>query len=175
MGAAQGRLCFLTNGTKHEHVWRFASREMSLVAPLRQYRLSALESSGLSCSPTGLFLSGVPLLQKTETGFAPRQGDELDALMKAAYGGGSTAGDLNRGLNAAANALNRDDVVRPELDLEDIYHPYESYSPGQNDQTRQPDMPNVPGVRSVYGRRYKAWSMIRSPYFRYIGLTSACS
>jgi hypothetical protein len=66
-------------------------------------------------------------------------------------------------------------VVRPELDLEDIYHPYESYSPGQNDQTRQPDMPNVPGVRSVYGRRYKAWSMIRSPYFRYIGLTSACS
>ena len=401
-----------------------------MVALLRQYRLSARTNVGLSCSRAGVFLAGVPLLRQTEMGFAPRRTDELDALMKAAYGGELAAGALTPGLNAVANALNRDDialamtaavhlrlsdvsaegaarilliedalakydpdqprdwrgrwttgaggpagdapsaqssghandgapgrlsppsggyfipvqdepldprdngppleppagpivepqinaprvpegwdvvedgrvvrrptlrngqswpvptpeivraalmpqrgqtpvmvlfvptdgkgpmlvgsdaegdfmqppgyqtvrlfgtpqvtysrgaetghaedsieealrlgatnqfselhfnrtfstatgrvvqslirpdvlaVVRPELDLEDIYHPYESYSPGQNDRTRLPDMPNVPWVRPVYGRRYKAWGVIGSPYFRYIGLTSACS
>jgi len=64
-------------------------------------------------------------------------------------------------------------VVRPHLDVFEIYHPYESLSPGQTLEERQDDMPDVPGIRPLDGRRYKRFGIMRSPYFRYIGAGAA--
>ena len=38
---------------------------------------------GLSCTKSGLSLAGVPLLQKSETGFVPRSATEIEALGRA--------------------------------------------------------------------------------------------
>ena len=41
---------------------------------------------GLSCTPAGLSLAGVPLLEKTGAGFAPRPAPEIASLIQAAFG-----------------------------------------------------------------------------------------
>lgn len=41
---------------------------------------------GLSCTPMGVSLAGVPLLRKTKAGFALRPAAEIASLLKAAYG-----------------------------------------------------------------------------------------
>ncbi len=64
---------------------------------------------GLSCSPAGVSLAGVPLLRRTPAGFAPRPTSEIALLLKAAYGGNST--ELQSRLDAIAQALNRNDFV----------------------------------------------------------------
>ena len=41
---------------------------------------------GLSCTPTGVSLAGVPLLRKTQAGFVPRSASEIATLLRTAYG-----------------------------------------------------------------------------------------
>jgi len=66
---------------------------------------------GLNCSPAGLSLAGVPLLYKSEDGFALRSPDEIEALVEAAYGVDAIAPELLRGFDAVARALSRGDVA----------------------------------------------------------------
>jgi hypothetical protein len=66
---------------------------------------------GLSCSELGLSLAGVPLLHKTRSGFALRSPDEIEALVKAAYGAEAIAPELLRGFDTVARALNRGDLA----------------------------------------------------------------
>jgi len=66
---------------------------------------------GLSCSELGLSLAGVPLLHKSRDGFALRSPDEIEALVKAAYGAEAVAPELLRGFDAVARALNRGDIA----------------------------------------------------------------
>jgi hypothetical protein len=65
---------------------------------------------GLSCTPTGVSLAGVPLLRKTRAGFAPRPASEIAALLKAAYREDPTA--LQSRLDAIAQALNSGDFAK---------------------------------------------------------------
>jgi hypothetical protein len=79
----------------------------------RRFRLAdGVGSLGLSCTATGAWLAGVPLLRMTVAGLAPRPGEEIDALMKAAYGQGVDATRLSPGLAVVAEALNRGDLGR---------------------------------------------------------------
>jgi hypothetical protein len=54
--------------------------------PVRMFRLSnAPGERGLSCTPDGVALAGVPLVRKTQAGFEPRPANEIASLFKAAY------------------------------------------------------------------------------------------
>ena len=66
---------------------------------------------GLSCTHSGLTLAGVPLLLKSEDGFALRSPDEIEALVGAAYGAEAITPELLRGFDAVTRALNRGDVA----------------------------------------------------------------
>ncbi len=70
---------------------------------------------GLSCTRAGLSLAGVPLLQKTETGFVPRSAPEIASLIKAAYGANDEPTRLHSSLGVIAEALNRGDLVRASI------------------------------------------------------------
>jgi hypothetical protein len=65
---------------------------------------------GLSCTPAGMSLAGVPLLRRTQAGFAPRPASEIAALLKAAYG--NDAIQLQSSLGVIAQALNSGDFAR---------------------------------------------------------------
>jgi hypothetical protein len=69
-------------------------------------------SLGLSCRETGLALAGVPLLRMTAGGFTPRSADEIDVLMKGAYGRDVDVVALSPRLGVVAQALNRGDHGR---------------------------------------------------------------
>jgi hypothetical protein len=81
---------------------------------------------GLSCTPDGVALAGVPLVRKTQAGFVPRPAGEIASLLKAAYGDRPMA--LQSRLGAIAQALNSGDFAMamiaavhtqtPELDAE---------------------------------------------------------
>jgi hypothetical protein len=83
---------------------------------------------GLTCTPEGVFLAGVPLLRSTITGLAPRPMAELAALMTSAYGHDIGPNRPYPGLEVIAKALNQGDIGRamiaaiqlrlPELDEE---------------------------------------------------------
>lgn len=78
--------------------------------PVRMFRLTNEPGGlGLSCTPTGVALAGVPLLRKTHAGFVPRPAFEITSLFKAAYGENPTA--LQARLDAIAQALNRGDFA----------------------------------------------------------------
>jgi hypothetical protein len=64
---------------------------------------------GLSCTPGGLSLAGVPLLRRTQTGFVPRSTSQVTSLLRAAYEEDPTR--LRSTLDAIANALNRGDFA----------------------------------------------------------------
>jgi hypothetical protein len=64
---------------------------------------------GLSCTPAGVSLAGVPLLRKAQAGFVPRPASEIAALLKAAYGEDPTG--LQPKLGAIANALSAGDFA----------------------------------------------------------------
>jgi hypothetical protein len=66
---------------------------------------------GLSCGHSGLSLAGVSLLYKSEAGFAPRPSNEIEALVKAAYGAEVQSPELLRAFDAVARALNRGDLA----------------------------------------------------------------
>jgi hypothetical protein len=78
-------------------------------APVRMFRLTKEPGGlGLSCTPDGVSLAGVPLLRKTQTGFEPRPAMEIAALLKTAYG---TQMPLQSRLGAIAQALSRGDFA----------------------------------------------------------------
>jgi hypothetical protein len=78
--------------------------------PVRMFRLSNDPAErGLSCTPDGVALAGVPLIRKTPAGFIPRPADEIASLLKAAYGDRPMA--LPSRLGAIAKALNCGDFA----------------------------------------------------------------
>jgi hypothetical protein len=78
--------------------------------PVRMFRLSSeLGQHGLSCTPDGVALAGVPLLRKTQAGFVPRSSNEIASLLKTAYGDRPMA--LPSRLDVIAQALNRGDFA----------------------------------------------------------------
>lgn len=83
---------------------------------LRTFRLTNEPGGmGLSCTSRGLSLAGVPLLTKTEAGFAPRPAPEIASLVKAAYGLNDDPARLQSSLRVIAEALNRGDLVRASI------------------------------------------------------------
>jgi hypothetical protein len=88
------------------------------------------DAAGLSCTLDGLSLAGAALLRKTAAGFSPRSADEIDVLLKAAYGEGVDPSAAARGLMLVAEALNQGDIGRamvaalhlrlPDLGSEDV-------------------------------------------------------
>lgn len=64
---------------------------------------------GLSCTPSGVALAGVPLIRRTPTGFVPRSAFEIATLLRAAYGDNPTS--LQSRLSAIVQALNAGDFV----------------------------------------------------------------
>jgi hypothetical protein len=64
---------------------------------------------GLSCTPNGVSLAGVPLLRRTRTGFSPRSDFEIASLLRAAYGEDFPA--LQSRLSVIAQALNGGDFA----------------------------------------------------------------
>ncbi len=70
---------------------------------------------GLSCTPAGLALAGVPLLRSTPAGFVPRPASDIRALLKAAYGADGDPSRLHSRLGAIARALNNGDFAWPRL------------------------------------------------------------
>ncbi len=69
----------------------------------------------MSCTPEGLSFAGVPLLQKTEAGFAPRSAPEIASLIKAAYGADRDPTRLVSSLGVIARALNDGDLARAAI------------------------------------------------------------
>jgi hypothetical protein len=65
---------------------------------------------GLSCTPAGVSLAGVPLLRRSVAGFVPRPAPEIACLLKASYGEDPT--NLQSRLGAIAQALNSGDFAR---------------------------------------------------------------
>ena len=59
-------------------------------------------------------------------------------------------------------------IVRPEIKIGYIYHPYETLSPGQSIEQREPDYPSSPSMRALEGRRYKFAGLVISPYFKVV-------
>jgi hypothetical protein len=82
----------------------------------RRFRLAEeADGLGLECSLTGVFLAGVPLLAKTDAGYAPRAADEIGDLIKAAYGQEAPSANWSPGLAVIAQALNRGDIGRAQV------------------------------------------------------------
>jgi hypothetical protein len=102
---------------------------------------------GLSCGPFGLSLAGVPLLRKSGADFAARPPEEIEALVKAAYGAATDSVELLPAFDAVARALNREDFAHavtvavltrlPELDwdgavrLANAEHQLRKYDPNE--------------------------------------------
>jgi hypothetical protein len=77
---------------------------------IRKFRLTNEQGGlGLSCSPAGLALAGVPLLHETAAGFEPRPASEIATLLKAAYGANGGPILLQSRLEAIAQALDNKD------------------------------------------------------------------
>jgi hypothetical protein len=64
---------------------------------------------GLSCTPAGVSLAGVPLLRRAHAEFAPRPASEVALLLEAAYG--KDLPGLRSRLGAIAQALNSGDFA----------------------------------------------------------------
>src|ERR1700734_2398321 len=64
---------------------------------------------GLSCTPAGVSLAGVPLLRRAHAEFVPRPASEVALLLEAAYGKDSPG--LQPRLGAIAQALNCGDFA----------------------------------------------------------------
>src|SRR5262249_52967219 len=79
---------------------------------IRMFRLTNEPGGlGLNRSSAGLSLAGVPLLRKTQAGFAARPAPEIAALIKAAYGGDAAPALLQSSLGLIARALNSGDLA----------------------------------------------------------------
>ncbi len=80
---------------------------------MQMYRLTD-EPGGLgsSCTPAGLSLAGVPLLEKSQAGFAPRPAPEIACLIQAADGADGDPTRLESSLGVIARALNGGELAR---------------------------------------------------------------
>jgi hypothetical protein len=79
---------------------------------VRIFRLTSEPGGlGLSCTPAGVALAGVPLLRDTPAGFVPRPASEIATLLKAAYGADGDPNGLPSRLGAIAKALNSGDFA----------------------------------------------------------------
>ncbi|QUD90106.1 hypothetical protein [Phenylobacterium montanum] len=67
---------------------------------------------GADCTLDGMTLAGVPLLQRTINGFAPRPADEIGKLLSSAYGFEFNPTKIQPRLAVVADALNRGEVAR---------------------------------------------------------------
>lgn len=77
---------------------------------IRAFRLTNEPGGlGLSCTPAGISLAGVPLLRSTAAGLVPRPPAEIRLLLKVAFGDDRT--ELQSRLGAIAQALNRGDFA----------------------------------------------------------------
>ncbi len=84
---------------------------MSLID--RRFRLADTAGSlGLHCNADGVWLAGAPLLRKSVNGWEPRPDNEINALLRAAYGRDLDPAKLTPGLRAAASALDDGDLGR---------------------------------------------------------------
>jgi len=84
--------------------------------PVRIFRLTNEPGGlGLSCTPEGVSLAGVPLVCKTRTGFVARPAAEISSLLKTAYGDRPVAlpSRLESRLGAITQALNGAISPRP--------------------------------------------------------------
>jgi hypothetical protein len=105
---------------------------------IRMFRLTNESGGlGLSCSPAGVALAGVPLLRSTQAGFVPRPTSEIASLLKAAYGEDPTG--LQPRLGAIAQALNRGDFAFAAIAAV---------------QTRTPELSREAAVRLVNAERW---------------------
>jgi hypothetical protein len=78
--------------------------------PVRMFRLTNEPGGlGLSCTPEGVSLAGVPLVRKTQAGFVPRPTTEIASLLQAAYG--ERPMPLQSRLGAIVQALNSSDFA----------------------------------------------------------------
>jgi hypothetical protein len=78
--------------------------------PVRMFRLTNEPGGlGLSCTPEGVSLAGVPLVRKTSEGFVPLPAEEIASLLKAAYG--ERPMPLQSRLGAIVTALNSGDFT----------------------------------------------------------------
>lgn len=83
---------------------------------MRFYRLTNEPGGlGLSCTPAGLTLAGVPLLRKTEKGFVPRSAAEIVSLIEGAYGADGDLTRLKSSLGPIAQSLNNGDFARAAM------------------------------------------------------------
>jgi hypothetical protein len=77
---------------------------------MRMFRLTNEPGGlGLSCTPTGVSLAGVPLLRRTKAGLVPRHTSEIASLLRSAYGEDPTG--LQSRLGVIAEALNTGDFA----------------------------------------------------------------
>ncbi len=67
---------------------------------------------GTGCTPEGLTFAGIPLLQRTLAGFAPRPADEIGKLLSGAFGFEFSPTRIQPRLAVIAEALNRGDLAR---------------------------------------------------------------
>jgi hypothetical protein len=77
----------------------------------KQHRLAG-DGLGLDCSAVGLSLAGAPLPHKGAQGFSARPKEEVDVLIKAAYGETVDPARLADGLDVVARALSSGDLGR---------------------------------------------------------------
>src|SRR5579864_3748399 len=83
---------------------------------IRMFRLTNEPGGlGLSCTPAGVSLAGVPLLRSTQAGFVPRPACQIATLLEATYGVQRDASWFYSRLSAIAKALNRGDFALPRL------------------------------------------------------------
>jgi hypothetical protein len=80
----------------------------------RLFKLAEVQSDlGLNCTlASGVTLGGVPLLARDHTGWTARPAIEITTLLKEAYGSRTSPENVSRGLNVAAQALNKGDLGR---------------------------------------------------------------
>jgi hypothetical protein len=86
--------------------------------PVRMFRLTNEPGGlGLSCTPEGVSLAGVPLLRKTRAGFVARPAAEISSLLKTAYGDQpmTLPPRLESRLGAIAQALNSGDFANAAI------------------------------------------------------------
>jgi hypothetical protein len=82
--------------------------EMERQAPIT----SETSPLGLSCTLSGVWLAGIPLLQHNEQAFSVRPKEQIAELLKSAYGGAVSLNGVMAGLDVVAKAISGGDLGR---------------------------------------------------------------
>jgi hypothetical protein len=81
----------------------------------REFRLSSRKGVGICCDADGAYVDDVALLERSETGWSPRENDDLSKALGDAYGLPVDLSAKRGGLSAIAKALNEGDVARAQI------------------------------------------------------------